>query len=191
MGADKALVRLEADGPALIERVIAVAREIAGGVAIIGPIDRDYQRFGVPVIADHYPGEGPLGGIATALTSSSTGQTMVLSCDHPFLSISLLRWISELPSAPALVPEIVLDGRRQRHPMIARYERSALGTIERLLAAGERRVQRALEQLDSRFIGEPDVLRFDPGLHSLISVNTPEDLIAARAMTGTFANAGG
>jgi molybdopterin-guanine dinucleotide biosynthesis protein A len=189
MGADKALLRLQPEGPTLIERVIAVAREIIGDLAIIGPPDRNYQRFGVPVIADHYPGDGPLGGIATALRSSSLDQTMVLSCDHPFLSVSLLRWMSDLPPRQVIVPEIVLDGQHQRYPMLARYDHSALDTIEDLLKSGERRVQRALELLDSRIVGEQDLLRFDPALRSLMSVNTPENLEEARAVARNFANA--
>jgi len=83
----------------------------------------------------------------------------------------------------------MLDGRHQRYPMLARYDRSALVTIERLLEAGERRVQRALELLDWRTVGELDLVRFDPALRSLMSVNTPENLEEARAIARNFANA--
>ncbi len=191
MGADKALLRFDADGPVLIERVIAVARAIADEVVIIAPNDRNYQQFGVPVVADRFPGEGPLGGIATALAASSRAQTFVLSCDHPLLSVPLLRWLSELPPRGVVMVEQLLAGRHYRYPLLARYDRAALHPIEKLLANGERRALAVLDVLDVRLVREAELVRFDPGLRSLISVNTPEYLGIARALIneGIFANA--
>jgi len=95
-GTDKALVRLEgkrcSNGPANCWRVCAMTFTI---VAAAGK----YADAPWPVIADRWPGQGPLGGILTALHRLSktdpADQTkdverdpcsfaLILSCDMPF-----------------------------------------------------------------------------------------------------------
>lgn len=180
MGEDKALVRIDPYGPTTIERVIAVARCLSDNVSIVCPEDRNYSRFGARIVIDRFPGEGALGGIITALGATDRRFTMVLSCDHPFLSVPLLRWLSELPAVQLVLPKTDLGDRDVFHPIHARYRRDALPVLAAAFETGERRLQTAISPLETRLVEERDLVRFDPGLRSLQSVNTPEEADAAR-----------
>jgi molybdenum cofactor guanylyltransferase len=87
MGRDKALV--EVDGVALARRVADALR--AGGcpsVLAIGGDAAALAALGLEPVPDRWPGEGPLGGLATALAATSAvgGDRLVLApCDllHP------------------------------------------------------------------------------------------------------------
>lgn len=176
MGEDKALLRLTPGGATMLECALTVARRISDDVIVVCPADRDYARFGATIAPDRFPGEGPFGGIITALEAIRSEQALILSCDHPFLSIPLLRWMSELPSTQLILPEVVAGDERRRFPIHARYRADLLPDLAALFATGERRLQRAIRQLDTRVIGPRAMLRFDPGLRSLINLNTPEDV---------------
>ncbi len=84
MGTDKAFV--EVDGVAMAERVARAL--VAGGcepVAFIGGDSVGLARFGRPAHADRWPGEGPLGGVLTALSVAEGDDVVVAACDLPFL----------------------------------------------------------------------------------------------------------
>ncbi|MDI6815476.1 MAG: NTP transferase domain-containing protein [Dehalococcoidales bacterium] len=42
------------------------------------------------IVADTYPGKGPLGGIYTGLATSDSFYNLVVACDMPFLNQALL-----------------------------------------------------------------------------------------------------
>src|SRR5258708_3207702 len=59
-GRDKALVQIADE--VLLARLCLVIRGVTPSVTIIGSPEK-YSRFGVECVADHWPGEGPLGGV--------------------------------------------------------------------------------------------------------------------------------
>ena len=94
-GRDKALARIGDE--ALLARLCAVMRGVTPGVTIIGSREK-YAAFGADCIADHWPGEGPLGGIITALhaaagTNSGREVNIVIGCDMPFLTSDWLTYL--------------------------------------------------------------------------------------------------
>ncbi|TML12241.1 MAG: hypothetical protein E6G39_12150 [Actinobacteria bacterium] len=68
MGRDKALI--EVAGEPLVQRV-ARALTAAGAerVVVIGGDRRRIEALGLEVVADRFPGEGPLGGVLTAMSA--------------------------------------------------------------------------------------------------------------------------
>ncbi len=68
----------------------------------------------------------------------------------------------------------VFDGKPQ--PLPAAYSGSALGTMEEMLAGGDRSLVGLIEKIDARFIDEDTVRRIDPEGRSFININTEEDL---------------
>ena len=95
MGTDKALV--EVAGVAMAARVAAALD--AGGcapVVLVGGNGGALARLGRPVVPDRFPGEGPAGGVLTAIAAvgESSGIVVVASCDLPLLdaaTVDLLR----------------------------------------------------------------------------------------------------
>ena len=68
MGADKALA--DSGGRAMALRVADKASSVCGTVSLVGD-PAIYSDLGLPVIADRFPGQGPLAGIEAALVRQS------------------------------------------------------------------------------------------------------------------------
>src|SRR5580700_6840876 len=87
MGADKA--RADSGGRALALRVADKAALVCGTVSLVGD-PAEYGDLGLPVIADRFPGQGPLAGIEAALAASPCEANLILACDIPAVREDLL-----------------------------------------------------------------------------------------------------
>src|SRR5690242_20007282 len=144
MGRDKA--RLPFRGGSLAGFVARTVADAADSVVLVGD-PAEYAEFSCPVIADLHPGEGPLGGILTALHHTSSDWNLVAACDMPGLSAEALRQIleaAERSGADALVP---VGPSGVPEPLCAVYHRRSLPGLEAAFAAGERKVTAALARV--------------------------------------------
>jgi len=168
MGRDKAL--LEEQGKPLVERVAAVVAGAAGNCAIVAPAGR-YEGLGLPVLADRWPGEGPLGGILTALETGQAEWNLIVAVDLPMLETGFLReLLREAKTAGRSLAPMHADGGLE--PLCGVYHAGDLGRIRDFFAAGGRKVKDALREIQVATIPAP------PGV--LLNVNTPEQWEAAR-----------
>jgi len=162
MGRDKA--RLPFRGGELAGAVARAVAEAAGSATFVGhPV--------LPGLADRYPGEGPLGGILTALQHTTTEGNLIVACDMPGLSgVFLSHLVARADARPGTV---ILphgpDGRAQ--PLCAVYPLSALATLQRHFERGVRRVETALEGLAVEPLAIAELSYFQ-------NVNTPGDWAA-------------
>lgn len=102
MGEDKGLMLV--DGKPMIKHVIDIAKGVVENIIIISN-NKEYDKFGYPVIQDEVKGKGPLGGIYTGLMHSKTQLSLVLSCDIPYVNASLLNLlISHSEDADITIP---------------------------------------------------------------------------------------
>jgi molybdenum cofactor guanylyltransferase len=139
MGRDKALLPIE--GVPLARRV-ADALDAAGAEAVeaVGGDGPALVARGLRHRPDRWPGEGPLGGIVTALGSGAhPGVAVVLSCDliapRPEAIGHVVR---ALVASDADVAVPVVDGRPQW--LHAAWDRRVAAIVGDLFAAGERSV---------------------------------------------------
>ena len=168
MGCDKA--RLPFRGGTLAEFVARAVESAAGTVVLVGE-PSVYEEFGYPVIADRYPGQGPLGGIVTALHHTAADWNLVVACDMPGLSVEFLKRLfetAERSAAAALVPAGP-SGRPE--PLCALYHRGALEALESRFQAGQRKVTAALAGLPAEILPVAEVSVFQ-------NVNTPEEWLS-------------
>ncbi len=159
MGRDKA--RLPFREGELVAAVAHAVARAAGNVTLVG----HPQLTAIP---DRYPGEGPLGGILTALHHTSTEWNLIVACDMPQLSAAFL---GELLAQALRSPASVLlphgpDGLPQ--PLCAVYRRRALAALEVHFARGVRKVTAALVGIAVERLAVAELALFQ-------NVNTPED----------------
>jgi molybdopterin-guanine dinucleotide biosynthesis protein A len=97
----------------------------------------------------------------------------------PFLNFDLLRFmILQAPGHDVVMPRI----GEFYEPLHAVYARRCLPSIERSIAAGQRRVLHALAGAKVRYLDEDEIARYDPEHLSFFNVNTPEDLLRMQEM---------
>jgi len=193
-GKDKALV--EFNRSTMIERMWMLLMEIGMPEIYLVGAPQKYSTLRVPCIADKWPGEGPLGGILTALVHSKTRRkgrvtcagiaavmkpqlNFILSCDMPFLS---REWMRELlvRSLTSTAQVIVPRSENGLEPMCACWRTAALPTIEKQFAQGVRKVTEAMKQLPMEVLDEAVWKRFDKDNRLFWNMNTPADYEEAR-----------
>ena len=144
MGRDKAL--LTAHGSTLLEAVARKVLAAAGNVTVIAPPVR-YAALDLNVIPDLEPGQGPLGGILTALSYSQAEWNLIVACDMPGIEAPFLRQLleqAETCGADCLLPQNA-EGRLE--PLCAVYHLRSKAPVARALAAGIRKVTGGLHEL--------------------------------------------
>lgn len=146
MGMDKAFVLV--DGLPLASRVEA-AHTAAGATEVlaVGGDERGLRALGLRFVADLYPGDGPLGGIISALRAATTPVVVVTATDMPFLNGKDVTPLLDALSVEdeSLVAVSAAEGHTQ--PMHAAWRVSALPLIERAFAEGQRSPRRLLPSL--------------------------------------------
>jgi len=130
-----------------------------------------YASLGFPVVPDAFPGEGPLGGIVTALRHSRADWILAAACDMAGVSGEFLRRVieaAEAGRADALLP-VGPSGRPE--PLCAAYNRRALPALEAAFGGGVRGVKIALERVRTATLAAPE-------MEAIRNVNTPEEWAA-------------
>jgi molybdenum cofactor guanylyltransferase len=168
MGRDKALIEV---GGLPLAGVVASALRAAGAdpVLAVGGDGPALRRLGLDVVPDDHPGEGPLGGVLTALRHAPTPVVAVLACDLPGARAAAVATVVAALAgrAAAEVAVPVVDGRRAL--VHGAWRRSTASRLEAAFAAGERSLAGAVAAL--RVVEVPGL---EPAW--LADVDVPEDL---------------
>jgi molybdopterin-guanine dinucleotide biosynthesis protein A len=165
MGRDKALVEIA--GVAMARRVAdALAAGGCARVLVIGGDAPALGRLGLEVVEDRWPGEGPLGGILTALDAVAAS-ALVVACDLPWLDAASVAAL--LAAAAASDADAVVATTGRLEPLCAVWSPSAAAALQAAFDGGQRAVSAALTGL--RVVTH----RVRPGV--LHNVNRPDDLL--------------
>lgn len=165
MGSDKAT--FEVDGIAMSNRVAEAARDAgASEILLIGGTQARAKKLNGTWKKDGFPGEGPLGGVITALKAAENDSVVVLSCDMPFITGAVIEsLVRGLNDAQASV------GRTDRLNWLcaAWSKQECLDTLQSVWKRKERAVHRAAVLLDVAEVPVPAV--------AVRNINNPQDLI--------------
>ena len=174
MGQDKALITVH--GMTLLEHVIVALMPVVNKILVVADIPDKYPLSCGRVVADTFPGCGPVGGILTGLTALGAGYHLVVGCDMPALQLGVLQLLAKavMPGWDAFVP--MIGG--QAEPLCAIYSHTAGPKLLRFLESDRRSAREALDMLQVKWLGEGVLRRVDPQLISFTNVNAPEDLKA-------------
>lgn len=167
MGTDKAFVSV--DGVAMVRRVVsALSAAGAADVVCIGGDRARLGRLALPSIDDEQPGEGPLGGLLTALHWSDEPTVVVAGCDQPWLTAAAITALVAAHQGSAQ-PATVYCAEGIVQPLPGVYDVTLRRDLMAAMASGERALGAALS-----VVAPLVVEATDPG--SLRDVDRPEDL---------------
>lgn len=173
-GRNKALATI--GGISLIERVVERLKPQTSQVLIV--TSREQPDLPVTceaeILADVYPGKGPLGGIYTGLLASRSPHSLVVACDMPFLNTELLRYmVKQSRDFDVVVPRLE-EGKLE--PLHAIYSKDCLDNIKTHLDWNDLRVDSILNTVRVRYVERAECQRFDPQLLSFFNINREVDL---------------
>lgn len=176
MGQDKAFV--DVGGRTMVEWVAAALRGAGCDPVVVvgGDADR-LAAAGFEVVGDRWRGEGPLGGVLTALTHTARTHpgrpTVVVACDLPRLDAATVRRLVDAAGTGAA--DVVMaesggpDGAAPRlEPLCAWWAAGAAAALQRAFDAGERAIHRSLDGMQVRTVAV--------GLDVVLNVNRPADV---------------
>jgi molybdopterin-guanine dinucleotide biosynthesis protein A len=180
-GRDKALV--EIDGKPMITRMCELLADVAYEVHVVAAPGK-YASLGIESVADRWPGDGPLGGIITALMSAAETDAgrewnLMIGCDMPFLT---REWLSYLAArALASQGQVVTPRSKQGlEPLCACWRTSGAGKLQCAFDDGVRKVTEAMKHLNMEVLDETHWKRFDSAGRLFWNMNTPADYDEAR-----------
>lgn len=184
-GSDKALAEL--GGKPMILRMAELLGQVAKETFVVGGAEK-HVRLGVNCISDRWPGQGPLGGIITALLHSQShaadcAWNLIVSCDMPFLTVDWLKFLAERAarsSAQVLLPHSASGPE----PLCACYRTDAAERLRSVFEPGVRKITEALKQLETEVLDERDCKRFDTSGRLFWNMNTLADCEEARRILG-------
>jgi len=164
-GKDKGWIALQ--GLALVQRAIERLEPQVSEIMISANRNLDaYQQLGKRIVRDDTPYLGPLAGISACLHEIETDYALVVPTDAPLIPLNLLELLqTQYPSKL-----ILCQDERQLQPLFGLYHRSLATSIDRYLAAGERKLTTWCEQHN------PARIRLDDN-SAFTNLNTPEDLL--------------
>jgi molybdopterin-guanine dinucleotide biosynthesis protein A len=141
MGKPKELLPVE--GMPLIERTRHLLIPVTDHCIIISnhPERLDMIPDEVPVYPDDIPGQGPLGGIVTAMRVATSDILFIVACDMPALTVDVVLRLYDRASMLQTEYDIIYpvwNGRA--HPLCALYHRRIWPLAKTLLKDGHRRM---------------------------------------------------
>ena len=143
----------------------------------------------MPVIADDWPGAGPLGGIATALRATGASWNLVVACDLPYLTREWLDFLVTRANASAADAVLPMNARGAE-PLCAAYHKRGEPAIRAALESGVRKVTDGLQKIRVETIAPAEWKPFDSEGLLFKNMNLPRDYQEAAARLGARAERG-
>ncbi|MRR11446.1 hypothetical protein EG835_02970, partial [bacterium] len=179
MGVDKTL--LPFDGEPLVRRVAELAGQVCDHVIVVTNRPDAIADAGlsssIPVLTDEVAYQGPLGGLVTALDNTEDEWVLALAADMPWLEPSVIRALWDARDGAQVV---LPTSEKGPEPLLALYHTSCLPEARRVLESGRRRLVAMLPAVKVVEVSLDTLRKVDPGLRSLVNVNTPEELLEVR-----------
>lgn len=162
----------------LMDIAIDLARKLAVHIFVIGDMKAHRLPGDIALHADKMPGNGPLGGIHSALDHAITPYVFLLPCDMPLMIQDVYL---ELASHRGENRPIVAVSHSGLEPLVSLWPRDALPTIERRLLAGRTSPIEILDELHALKVRMPEALdSYHPDIFHNINTRRHLKLISKR-----------
>lgn len=179
MGVDKTMLLF--DGEPLVRRVAETVASVCEHVVVVTNRPEAMASAGLPagvrVLTDEVAYQGPLGGLVTALAAAEDEWVLAVAADMPWLEPSVIRTLWAARDGAQMVLPVSEKGPE---PLLALYHISCLPEARRILASGRRRLIAIAPTVKTVEVPLDSFKSVDPGLRSIVNINTPDDLLESR-----------
>lgn len=161
MGRDKAGLLLE--GATFLDRIHGVLFDVFSEVRVFGGT---FVPAGGVLVPDDVPGQGPLGGLLTAMRISGGRPVFVASVDTPLLTADVVRSVADPVVRDGAVRVATAGGRI--HPLVAVYGAGMIPVVQKRFDAANRSVHGVIDDCEQ-------VVEVEVDLDAVFNVNTETD----------------
>ena len=169
MGSDKSQMIL--NGKTLIEYSIQALRPICEKV-VISSNSFNYDHTGCEVWPDELPDGSPMIGIYSCLKRSSTEYNIVLSCDMPLISTSLLEYLLENASENGIT--VPIHENNLIEPLCGIYKQACIPVLKGFIDKGNYRLNECIRSTSHLLVTiDYKTPTFSGNIFS--NINTPDD----------------
>lgn len=178
MGFNKA--EAEISGSSMLIRMIEKLQEVTPAI-VVGSGSVIYPGISFPQIPDEYPQCGPLGGIYSVLNASTSMLNLVVSCDIPLVSVSLLKYIVSQAEESGALLTLPVDCSGQEQMLCAVYHRDILPVLKRQIDSNQYKMKCLLDMVPVKYV---QISKEHPLYqeHAFINVNSMDLLQQARTL---------
>ncbi len=171
----------------MLARTTELVVSVCGSAKIVATAIK-YPNAPATIVEDRWPGQGPLGGIVTALRDAKENNedaewALIVSCDMPFLTAE---WLRDLCTRAEKSGAEVIAARSPNglEPLCACWRLSSQLAVEAAFGEGVRKVTEAMRRLRMEVLDEAAWKRFDSEGRLFWNMNTPADYEEARRIVG-------
>lgn len=169
MGEDKFAVNFR--GKLLLDHVLDLCEEInASEVIVVGNGDQEITgKF--QFVQDEMDDVGPLGGILTGLKNVSNELNLVLPCDTPFVSATLLQsMLSRERGQKIVVPKV----KGKLHPTVGIYKKELTNDLRKFLNMGNRKMMDFIRSVEGLVLSENELQGLES--NTFVNLNSQKEL---------------
>ncbi|MBF6598201.1 MAG: molybdenum cofactor guanylyltransferase [Fermentimonas sp.] len=178
MGFNKASA--EINGETMLNIMIEKLCEVTPNI-IVSSGSISYPDIPWLQIPDEFPQYGPMGGIYSILKTSTTNLNLIVSCDIPLVSVSLLKYIvSEAKENGALIT-VPVDCTGQPQMLCAVYHKDILSILKQQIESNQLKMKSLLYLVT---VGYINISKEHPiyNEYDFINVNTISTLKIAQEL---------
>ncbi|HID38777.1 MAG TPA: molybdenum cofactor guanylyltransferase [Calditrichaeota bacterium] len=161
-------------GKKLIDYAVDLAKQIAPHVFLVNGRTVGYEEVGIPIISDLIPDLGPIGGLYTALKSSTTPYIAALPVDTPLLTVAAYRLLFQYMEKDR--PVVALSDKGLE-PLISIWPASMLYLVEQQIQEKNYSLRALFSQNEAVVVDFPQIME-DYNPQFFLNINYKKDLLA-------------
>ena len=169
MGTDKSMMML--NGKSMIEYSIDALKPLCNKV-VISSNNFIYDFTGCEVWPDELPDQAPMVGIYSCLKRSKTDINIILSCDMPLMSASVLEFLLSNSSNHEITVPIHKDGFIE--PLCGIYKQSSMKVLKDFIDDDNFRLNECIRAASHHLISIGSEFPF-LSENMFLNINTPDD----------------
>lgn len=160
----------------LLDHVITSVSQVTPKIILVAAADIELPPLAhhCTIVRDSVPHEGPLCGFREGLQAcpESVEYVFLTGCDYPKLNPRLISALFEtIKDKDVALPR----DSQYSYPLIAVYRTALKTRVDEMIARGERRLMKLVENSQNQILDLPEVQAVDPEFESFQNLNTLAD----------------